>query len=416
MTKEGDLSTTLAGIPLQSCLYNASGPRSGTAAALHKVAASANTGAVLTKSATLLAQTGNPQPRTHHSNDNDGGASFNSEGLPNNGIDYYLSAETMADVLGDVTTTASRATATTTTAKPYIVSLSGKTLADNLAMLERIAAVCVADTTTTTSPRHCIAAVELNLACPNVIGHPIIAYDVPQMKDILQHVQVTIRKYPHLPPLGVKLAPYLDFVQLATVATLLNEYTSVVKYVVAINTLGNALCIDTVARQPYICANDGYAGLSGAAVHYTALANVRKLRQWLDPRVDIVGVGGVATGAQAAAMLLAGATAVQIGTTHWREGPACFDRIASELRAYLQSQGCTSVAQLRAEGLRSWSKEGAAQSRAARKASETVTTASVAGSSCSPTSGHLLFFPLLSAVLAALVAFLLADKMQQQQS
>jgi dihydroorotate dehydrogenase (fumarate) len=396
-----DLSTTLAGVHLTSCLYNASGPRSGTATALHKVATSASTGAVLTKSATCLPQNGNPQPRTHHTAD--GNASFNSEGLPNNGIDYYLSEETMAEVLGPTTTT-------TTTTKPYIVSLSGKSLQDNIAMIERIAKV-----SQDTSRPYKIAAIELNLACPNVIGHSIIAYDVPQMKDILRQVQKTLRKYPHLPPLGVKLAPYLDFCQLAQVAALLNDYKGdTVKYVVAINTVGNALCIDTLARQPQIASNDGYAGLSGPAVHYTALANVRKLSQLLDPSIAVVGVGGVATGAQAAAMLLAGATAVQIGTCHWKEGPNCFDRIADELRDYLRSQGLTSVAQLQQSqpgGLQAWSKEGVAKSRAARKAQ---TTSAMAPAVTKNTTSS--FFPLLSAILAVLVAFLLADKMQQQPS
>ena len=56
------LATTVAGIPLDCCIYNASGPRSGTSAALAKVAGSAS-GAVLAKSVTLVSQTGNPMPR-----------------------------------------------------------------------------------------------------------------------------------------------------------------------------------------------------------------------------------------------------------------------------------------------------------------------------------------------------------------
>ena len=69
MNKEVSLATTLAGIPLSTCVYNASGPRTGSAAALAKIAASA-AGAVLTKSATLEQQSGNPQPRTWHSPSN----------------------------------------------------------------------------------------------------------------------------------------------------------------------------------------------------------------------------------------------------------------------------------------------------------------------------------------------------------
>ena len=388
---EPDLSTTLAGIPLQTCLYNASGPRSGNATVLHKIAASPATGAVLSKSATLAAQAGNPQPRIHH----DTYASFNSEGLPNNGIDYYLAAENIDEILSGCNNDGNNA-------KPYIVSLSGKTLADNLKMLQAVADA--------KNPK--IAAIELNLACPNIIGKPIIAYDVAQMRDILQQVSKVVQKNgTALPPLGIKLAPYLDFVQLGQVAALINEYKNVVKYIVTINTLGNALCLDMMAQQPFISSNAGFAGMSGPAVHYTALANVRQLRNLVDASVDIVGVGGVSTGEQAAAMLLAGATAVQLGTVHWKEGPACFERIAAELRAYMKQHGFANIRELQA-AWKLWSKQGAEASRLAKKSSTAVTGKeenSTTASNSSKNDNNL--FVTLSAILAALVAVLLADKL-----
>lgn len=381
MSTEPDLSTTLAGIPLQTCLYNASGPRSGNATVLHKICASAATGAVLSKSATLQPQAGNPQPRIHHAEF----ASFNSEGLPNNGVDYYIAAENIDEILG-------------TSDKPYIVSLSGKTLEDNLKMIQAIADV--------KNPK--IAAIELNLACPNIIGKPIIAYDVPQCRDILKEVTRVVNKNKHLPPLGVKLAPYLDFVQLADIAKLMNEYKAVVKYVVSINTLGNALCLDMVAQQPVISSNAGFAGMSGPAVHYTAVANVRQLRNLLDPAIDVVGVGGVSTGEQAAALLLAGATAVQLGTVHWKEGPACFERIAAELRAYMRQYGFANIGELQA-AWKLWSKQGAEVSRKAKKAAADTTATKSALTSSSAASPNV--YATLSAVLAALVAILVADKL-----
>jgi dihydroorotate dehydrogenase (fumarate) len=302
----------------------------------------------LSKSATLHAQTGNPQPRIFHVAQ----ASFNSEGLPNNGIDYYIAAEIIQEIVGE------------TPHKPYIVSLSGKTLADNLVMLQKIA------TANQQHPNNLIAAIELNLACPNIIGKPIIAYDVPQMRDILQQVhQLVVHQHsnhPNLPPLGIKLAPYLYFVQLSNVATLINEYKDMIKYIVTINTLGNALCIDMTSQQPCIAANNGFAGMSGPAVHYTALANVRQFRTLLDPCIDIVGVGGVTTGEQAAAMLVAGACAVQLGTVHWKEGPACFDRIAHELRTYMSQHGFTNISELQ-QSWSLWIKQGAERSRAMKQ-------------------------------------------------
>ena len=148
-----NLETTVGGIPLSTCIYNASGPRSGTSQSLAKVASS-SAGAVLSKSATVQPQKGNPLPRVWHSNDEM--ASMNSEGLPNSGIDYYVAPTTIDEVMVN----------STENAKPYIVSISGKTLADNLVMLDRIAKT-IKDGETR------ISGVELNLACPNVIGKPI---------------------------------------------------------------------------------------------------------------------------------------------------------------------------------------------------------------------------------------------------
>lgn len=365
-----DLSTSVAGIPLPCCIYNASGPRSGTSSALHKIAAS-QAGAVLSKSATLVKQSGNPQPRTHHAAD--GKASFNSEGLPNNGIDYYIDTSTIEEVMQGVENN-----------KPYIVSLSGKTLEDNLEMLRRIAR----------SPsRPLIAGIELNLACPIVIGKPIIAYDFDQMDAIL----AAVGKVDGLPVLGVKLPPYLDFQHFAAAAAVLNKHKNLVKYVVAINTIGNALAVDIDTKAPYISSNSGFAGMSGPAVKYTALANVRKWRELLDDDMDVVGVGGVETGEDVLAMLLCGAVAVQVGTTHWKEGPACFDRLAGELSALLRCEGYQSVRNVMGQ-LREWTKEGAAASRAKKKAAIATPLLS---SSC---HSQLRFFQALSGVLALLLA------------
>jgi dihydroorotate dehydrogenase (fumarate) len=358
-------------IRLPFCLYNASGPRSGTVEALQKVASS-KSGAVLTKSATLLSQNGNPLPRTHHTSD--GLASFNSEGLPNNGIDYYIASETMQSVMD----------CSTSKDKPYIVSLSGKCLADNLEMIRRIADAAATTATSTSAASssasstvtddvttlYKIASIELNLACPNVIGKPIIGYDMNQMNDTLQQVANVIQecndKYQStsttgtiVPPLGIKLPPYLDFSHFHSVTEILNKYSFIVKYVVSINTVGNALCIDgQYMETPYICSNNGFAGLSGPAIKYTALANVRKLREWLLPTIDIIGVGGISTGQDVYDMILCGATACQVATIHWKEGPICFDRIYNELIMILQQKGYTNIQQVH-NRLQLWSKDRA---------------------------------------------------------
>jgi dihydroorotate dehydrogenase (fumarate) len=122
------LKTSVAGIPMECCIYNASGPRTGSATALAKITVS-KAGGVLAKSATVLKQTGNPQPRTWQSAE----ASLNSEGLPNSGIDYYLDETTIFESIGN-------------SGKPYMVSISGKTLDDNLSMIKRVIEVNISNT------------------------------------------------------------------------------------------------------------------------------------------------------------------------------------------------------------------------------------------------------------------------------
>lgn len=342
------LRTSIASIPLENCIYNASGPRTGSSAAMSKIAASSS-GAVLAKSATVSAQTGNPQPRTWHSFKQD--ASMNSEGLPNAGIDYYLKAETISETMGD-------------SGKPYMVSISGKSLEDNLAMLTNIFEQCKQGAK--------IAAVELNLACPNVIGKPIIAFDFVQMEQVLAAVSELYQTHNASLPLGIKMPPYFDMPHFEMAASILNKFQHVVKYVASINTVGNALAIDFHAEMPVIASKGGFAGLSGPAIKYTALANVNKMRQLLHDDIDVVGVGGIQSGKDAFEMILCGASAVQVGTCHWVEGPKCFDRISEELQQIMKEKGYSSIQDFKGK-LKEWSKEGASASRAARKAAESST-------------------------------------------
>ena len=190
--------------------------------------------------------------------------SLNSEGLPNYGIEYYTSDDAVA----------------ASADKPYFVSLSGKTLEDNLAMLEIVSKIKGVD------------AIELNVACPNVIGHPIIGYDFDQFQDVLE----SLARHPDVrkKPLGLKLPPYLDFQHFKKVAEMINK-CNFVRYVACINTMGNALVVDAESEQPLIRPKGGFGGLSGPSVKYTALANVKKLRELLRSDIDVVGVGGIRT-------------------------------------------------------------------------------------------------------------------------
>lgn len=328
------LKTTVAGISLECCVYNASGPKSGHITDLSNVGKSC-AGAVLSKSATLEKQSGNPLPRLKKislsgGDDQTGSGicegSINSEGLPNAGIDYYVSDAVLEGVAA--------------TGKPYIVSLSGLKVADNVEMLGRVAAAAA------NAPGK-IAGVELNLACPNIPGKPTVALDFEQMDSVITQVLAHAGFAASGLPFGVKLAPYYDGPHFDAAAAIINKHKGRIGYVVTMNTIGNCMVVDTATETALIAPKGGFGGIGGGFTKPIALAQVAQLRQRLDPSIGLVGVGGVRTGDDAFQLILCGADAVQTATTHWLEGPGCFDRIAAELAAIMKSKGYSSIAEFK---------------------------------------------------------------------
>ena len=88
--------------------------------------------------------------------------------------------------------------------------------------------------------------------------------------------------------------------------------------------------------MPLIKPKNGFGGIGGDYIKPTALANVRKFYELLRDDIAIIWCGGVKSGAEALEHMVCGASAVQIGTQLMREGVACFDRIAQELKVLMQ--------------------------------------------------------------------------------
>ena len=323
------LATSVGGITLASCVYNASGPKTNSIEALIKIG-NTSAGAILSKSATLNAQDGNELPRFINKIDLGGNycnGSMNSEGLPNQGIDYYINDNALLQIKK--------------CNKPYIVSLSGLTLNDNLEMLDRIFS----------RPLGNINGIELNLACPNIVNKPVIAYDFDQLDEVLNAISKLIHSIEReIPPLGIKLAPYFDPSHFKKAIEIITKY-SVVKYIVTTNTIGNAMFIDAEMECAAIAPRNGLGGLGGGYIKHTALANVYMLYKELVSSgrtdIDIVGVGGVHCGLDAFELILCGARAVQLGTCHWTESGDCFERVSSELKIIMQSKGYNSIEDFR---------------------------------------------------------------------
>lgn len=229
-------------------------------------------------------------------------------GLPNQGLDYYI------DLVEEMESHQ----------KPYLLSLAGLSLEENLEMLTKVNAVSG------------IAGIELNLSCPNVPGKPQTAYDFERTKFVLDKVF----EVNHL-PLGVKLPPYFDMVHFQQMADILNVYP--IAFVTCVNSIGNAMVIDVETETVVIKPKGGFGGLGGDYIKPTALANVRKFRQLLKKDISIIGCGGVKSGSDVFEHILCGADAVQIGTHYMRVGPSCFERIERELRELMLTKGYNSI-------------------------------------------------------------------------
>lgn len=181
------------------------------------------------------------------------------------------------------------------------------------------------------------------MACPNIPGKPTVALDFEQMAAVLELVLAHKGFASSGLPLGIKLAPYFDGPHFDQAAAIINKHAGRIAYVVTMNTIGNCLTVDTETESATIAPKGGFGGLAGGFAKPIALANVAQLRKRLADQIDIVGVGGVASGDDAFQLILCGAKAVQVATTHWLEGPDCFDRIAHELSAIMARKGYTSL-------------------------------------------------------------------------
>ncbi|QDH13192.1 dihydroorotate oxidase [Formicincola oecophyllae] len=318
MTDTISLATEIAGIAFPNLMTNAAGVSCETTQELNAVLAS-EAGGVTTKSATPVARPGNPTPRQELLPL----GSINSMGLPNRGLGYYLAYATQRQALAGQDLPAEVA-AETAQHKPVILSVSGLSIEDNLAMLKDIQQSPFTGLT------------ELNLSCPNVVGKAQLGYDFEAVVATLTEVFSHFTK-----PLGLKLPPYFDFFQFDGIAEAVGRFP--IAYVNMINSIGNGLAIDAETETVLIKPKGGFGGIGGELVKPTALANVRAMRLRLHPDIKIIGTGGIRTGQDVFEHVLCGADAVQVGTELWREGPGVFKRLSEELRAIMKEKGYGSL-------------------------------------------------------------------------
>ena len=293
------LRTQIAGFSFDNCLMNAAGVACMTVEELEEVRQSA-AGSFVTKTATLEARVGNPEPRYR---DVPLG-SINSMGLPNQGIDYYL------DYLLSLQESQPERT--------FFLSLVGMSPDETHTLLKKVQNSGFKGIT------------ELNLSCPNVPGKPQIAYDFETTERILGEAFGYFDK-----PLGIKLPPYFDIVHFDQAAEVFNRHP--LKFVNCVNSIGNGMYIED--ESVVIRPKNGFGGIGGEYIKPTALANVHAFYQRLNPSIQIIGTGGVYTGRDAFEHILCGASMVQIGTALHQQGVEIFERVSLGLKAIMVQKG-----------------------------------------------------------------------------
>jgi dihydroorotate dehydrogenase (fumarate) len=305
-------------------LINASGCMCATKQMLDELYTGVS-GAIITKSATLQPRAGNPEPRYWESPDSQ--YTINSMGLPNCGLKYYLDYY--------------RNQGTISNCKTRFVSISGMTLDENKALVDMI------------FDDHeqyykYIDAIEINLSCPNIIGHQQLAYDFSELAIYLGILIPYIREYYNqmspLQPvkLGLKLPPYFEFAQFDAITNILTPFADSIHFIHSINSVPNGLVIDVETESPVIKPKSGFGGLGGTIIKPIALANVRAFYTRFHEKglnIDIIGSGGVSTGTDVFEFILAGAEMVSVGSQLMMEGIVCFEHILEELEEIMSAKG-----------------------------------------------------------------------------
>ena len=296
------LETRILNLSFSNPLVLASGILGVTATSMHKVIRD-GAGGVTVKSISKLPRTGHPNPTmtgTDH-------YFLNAVGLSNPGVDEGVAELKKFKEISNA---------------PLIGSIFAGT-ADEFAELAELIAVAPID------------ILELDLSCPNVgreFGEPF-AYSAPAIEKITQDTKARVKI-----PISVKLSPNAwNIAELAKTAEAAGADA-----ITAVNTV-SGMAIDVRARRPILHNKQG--GISGPALFPIALKCVYDIYEAV--KIPIIGTGGVTTGEDALAMIMAGATLVGIGSAVYYRGADVFGKITTEMKEIMIAENISSLAEIR---------------------------------------------------------------------
>ncbi|MFA6185754.1 MAG: dihydroorotate dehydrogenase [Phycisphaerae bacterium] len=269
-----DLTINFAGLKLKSPVFTASGT-CGYADELDDFMDIDRLGGFITKSITIEKRDGNPVPRIVETNS----GMLNAIGLANVGVERFI-AEKLPLIKNYKT--------------PFFVNIAGKTIDEYIAVAEKLAEF------------EQIAGFELNISCPNVKKGGITFGTDPQL---ISQITSAVKKAVGKKILITKLTPNVTDISITAKAAV-EAGTDAISM---INTF-TAMVIDIETRKPVLANRTG--GLSGPAIKPIAVYLVNKVYNDVAKlaNVPILGGGGIRTASDAVEFLIAGATAVSIGT------------------------------------------------------------------------------------------------------
>ena len=298
-----DLSVKIGGLTLKNPVMTASGTF-GYGEEFADFIDLSRLGGIIVKGTTLLARQGNPYPRMVETPS----GMLNAVGLQNKGVEYF--ASNIYPRIKDLDTR-------------IVVNVSGASIDDYVGVCEHLLDLDK------------VAAIEVNISCPNVKqGGMSFGTTCSGCESVVSAVRKAWDR-----TMIVKLTPNVtDITEIARAAEAAGADA------VSLTNTFLGMAIDVERRRPYLSTITG--GLSGACIRPIALRMVWQTAKAV--KVPVVGLGGIMNGRDAVEFLLAGATAVQIGTANFID-PQVTVKAVDYIEDYMHRHGFNSVEEMRME-------------------------------------------------------------------